>query len=85
MSGARLNAADLLYCGLATDYVASASLPALEAALAQCSSSADVAPLLAQHGEGAPGQQTMPSAAHSLSHLTLRRRSPARGPWWIRP
>lgn len=54
LTGARLDAADLLYTVLATHYVPSAALPELAAALASCADSSDVLSHLDRlaHGSG---------------------------------
>lgn len=53
LTGTRLSAADLLYCGLASHHVPSAALPELVDALSGCKGPADVANHLARLGEGA--------------------------------
>lgn len=59
LTGARIQAADLLYTTLATHFLPSASLPELEPALATCATADDIAAALARLGGGA----TPPDAA----------------------
>ena len=56
LSGARLNAADLLYCGLATHHVPSAALPELQSALGTCASAGDVEATLKRLSLAAPSE-----------------------------
>lgn len=59
LTGARLNGADLLYCGLATHHVASEALPELTDALGSCNSAADVDALLSRLSSPPPGESSL--------------------------
>lgn len=54
LTGERLHAADLLYCGLATHYVPSSALPELRPSLTTCTSADDVEAVVTRLGANPP-------------------------------